>query len=57
MVCPVDDTWSLDIIELKDYGPENNRGYRYILFVIDKISKFVCKVPLKNKKAQIIKLL
>ena len=22
----VDDTWSLDILDLKDYGPENNRN-------------------------------
>ena len=24
----IDDFWSLDILDLKDYGPENNRGYR-----------------------------
>ena len=24
----VDDIWSFDIIDLKDYGLENNRGYR-----------------------------
>ena len=24
----IDDIWSLDILDLKDYGPENNRGYR-----------------------------
>ena len=24
----VDNIWSLDILDLKDYGPENNRGYR-----------------------------
>ena len=23
-----DGIWSLDIVDLKDYGPENNRGYR-----------------------------
>ena len=23
-----DDIWTLDILDLKDYGPENNRGYR-----------------------------
>ena len=22
----VDDTWGLDILDLKDYGPKNNRG-------------------------------
>ena len=34
------DIWSLDILDLKDYGPENNRGYRYVLVVIDNFSKF-----------------
>ena len=24
----IDDIWSLDILDLKDYGPESNRGYR-----------------------------
>ena len=24
----IDDTWSLDILDLKDYDPKNNRGYR-----------------------------
>ena len=41
-----DDIWFLDILDLKDYGPENNRGYRYLLVVL---------VPLKNKNAQAIK--
>ena len=43
-----DDIWSSDILDLKDYRPENNRGYRYVLVVIDSFSKFVWKVPLKN---------
>ena len=29
-----DDTWSLDILDLRDYGPEKLRGYRYDLVVI-----------------------
>ena len=24
------DIWSLDILDLTDYGHENNRGYRYV---------------------------
>ena len=51
----IDDTWSLDILDLKDYGPENNRGYRYVLVTIDNFSKFGWTVPLKNKNAQTIK--
>ena len=51
----IDDVWSLDILDLKDYGPENNRGYRYILVVIDNFSKYGWTIPLKNKNAQTIK--
>ena len=51
----IDDIWSLDILDLKDYGPENNRGYRYILVIIDNFSKFGWTTPLKNKNAQTIK--
>ena len=48
----IDDTWSLDILDLKDYGPENNRGYRYVLVIIDNFSKFGWTIRLKNKNSQ-----
>ena len=51
----IDDIWSLDILDPKDYGPENNRGYRYVLVIIDNFSKFGWTVPLKNKNAQTTK--
>ena len=51
----IDDVWSLDILDLKDYVPENNRGYRYVLVTIDNFSKFGWTIPLKNKNAQTIK--
>ena len=51
----IDDIWSLDILDLKDYGPENNNNYRYVLVMIDNFSKFGWTVPLKNKNAQTIK--
>ena len=51
----IDDIWSLDILDLKDYGPENNRGYRYVLVTRDNFSKFGWTIPLKNKNAQTIK--
>ena len=31
----IDDIWSLDILDLKNYGPKNNRNYRYVLVIID----------------------
>ena len=48
----MDDIWSLDILDLKDYGPKNIKGYRYALVIIDNVSKFRWTVPLKNKNAQ-----
>ena len=45
------DTWSSDLLDMNDYGPKNNRGYRYILVVIDIVSKFGWTIPLKNKYA------
>ena len=48
-------TFGIDILDLKDYGPENNRGYRYVLVIIDNFSKFGWTVPIKNKNAQTIK--
>ena len=54
-ICHIDEIWSLDILDLKDYGPKNNRGYRYVLVTIDNFSKYGWTVPLKNKNAQTIK--
>ena len=51
----IDDIWSLDILDLKDYGPENNRQYRYVLVIIDNFSKYGWTITLKNKNAQTIK--
>ena len=51
----IDDIWSLHILGLKDYGPKNNRGYRYVLVIIDNFSKFGWTILLKNRNAQTIK--
>ena len=48
--------WSLDILDLKYYGPEKNRGHRYVLVIIDNFSKSAWTVPLKNKNSQTIKV-
>ena len=45
----IDNIWSLDILDLKDYGPENNRKYRYVLVVIDNFSKMVGQFLSKTK--------
>ena len=51
----IDDIWSLDILDLKDYGPKDNRGFRYVLVTIDNFSKYGWTIPPKNKNAQTIK--
>ena len=48
----IDGIWSLDILNIKDHGPENNRGYRYVLVVIDIFNTFAGAAPLKNENAQ-----
>ena len=40
---------------MKDYGPENNRGYRYVLVIIENFSKYGWTIPVKNKNAIKIK--
>ena len=51
----IDDKWSLDILDLKDYGPENNKGYRYVSAIIDIFSNFGWTTPLKNRNALTMK--
>ena len=48
----VGDIWSLDIIDLRDYGPVKIRNYRYVLVGVDNFSKFGWYLPLKSKNAQ-----
>ena len=50
-----DDIWSLDIPDLKDYGPENKRVYRYVLVNKNNFAKIGWTSPLENKNAQIKK--
>ena len=47
--------WSLDKLDLKDHRPQNNRGYRYFLAVINNFSNFGGCIPLENKNAKTIK--
>ena len=54
-IYPIHEIWSLDILDLKDYGPENKKNCRYVLVIIDNSSKFGWTINLKNKNAQTIK--
>ena len=50
----IDEIWSIDLADFSDYKTSNNRGYRYILIVIDNFSKNLWAIPLKNKNSQTI---
>ena len=51
----IDDVWSLVILDLKGYGPENYRGHRYVLVIIGNFSKSGRTIPRKDKNAMTIK--
>ena len=48
----IDDIWSFDILDLEDYGSENNRGYRCVLVILDNFSKYGWTNPLKKMLKQ-----
>ena len=50
----VDEIWSIDLADFSDYKTSNNKGYRYIIIVIDNFSKYFWAIPLKNKYSQTI---
>ena len=50
----IDETWSIDLLDMSDYGISNNNGFRDIFIIIDNFSKFAFTIPLKNKYAQTV---
>lgn len=46
----IDETWQADLVDMKKYS-KLNRGYKYLLNVIDNVSKFAWSIPLKNKSS------
>ena len=50
----IDEFWSIDLADMIDYKFSNNIGFRYIFIVIDKYSKYLWAIPLKNKYNQSI---
>ena len=48
----IDNNWNLDILDLKDHGSEINKGYGYVLVVIDNFSKNGWTIPLKKMLKQ-----
>lgn len=44
----IDETWQADLVDMQKYS-KLNKGYRYLLTVIDNLSKYAWAIPLKNK--------
>ena len=45
----VDDIWGADLVDMQEWS-RINKGYKYMLNVIDVFSKYAWSVPLKDKK-------
>ena len=50
----IDEIWSVDLADFSDYKTSNNKGYRYIIIVIDNFSKYLWAISLKKKYSQTI---
>ena len=50
----IDEIWSIDLADFSDYKISENRGFRYIIVIIDNFSKYLWAIPLKNKYSQTI---
>ena len=49
----VDEIWAADLVEMGKFS-EWNKGFKYLLMVIDVFSKFGWVEPLKNKKGETV---
>lgn len=47
----LDETWQADLVEMQPYSREN-KGFRYLLTVIDIFSKYAWAVPVKTKTGE-----
>ena len=44
----VDGIWALNLVEMQSFS-RSNKGFKYILMIVDVISKYGSAVPLKTK--------
>ena len=50
-MCGIDETWQADLVEMIPYF-KINKGFRYLLTVIDIFSKYAWAVPVRSKNAK-----
>lgn len=44
----IDETWQADLVDMQKYS-RYNKGFNFLLTVIDNVSKYAWGLPLKNK--------
>ena len=49
----IDEIWASDLVEMQQFS-KWNKGYRYLLMIIDVFSKYGWIVPLKDKKGETV---
>lgn len=49
-VTHIDEQWEADIVDMQEFSRQNN-NFKFILTVIDVLSKYLWAIPLKNKSA------
>lgn len=54
LVRGIDETWQADLVDMKKYS-QVNRGFTFLLTVIDIVSKYAWAIPLKNKEGLTLK--
>ena len=53
LVNHVDEVWCSDLVEMQQFS-KWNKGYRYLLMVLDVFSKYGWIIPLKDKKGETV---
>ena len=49
----IDEIWAADLVDMQQFS-KWNKGYKYLLMVIDVFSKWSWIVPLKDKKGETV---
>ena len=50
----IDEIWTIDLADMIGYKISSNKGFRYIFVIIDKYSKYLWTIPLKNRNSKTI---